>query len=646
MLEKTFKLDEILYSENLAEDIDEQDLHKIAADVIEGYENDKASRSDWEDRQEHYMKLAMQVVEEKTFPWKGAANVKYPLLTTASMQFSARAYPALVPGVNLVRGKITGFDVTGTKMDKAERIGRHMSYQLLEEMDGWEEDMDRLCVSIPIMGTLFKKTYYHPSTGKNCSELVYPLDLVVDYWAKSLNSAQRITHRLYMSQNDIIERVRTGIYRDWGTLEKGVSEDNETKNELHGVSEPVRDEYSPHEVIEQHTFLDLDGDGYMEPYVITVHLASEKVLRIVARFDEDGVYENDGEIYKIEPIQYFTKFGFIPNPDGSFYDIGFGQLLTPLNETVNTLINQLLDSGSLANRAGGFISKGIRIKGGEHNFNPFEWKFVNSTGDDLRKGIFPLPVRDPSQVLFTLLGTIVDSGEKMVAVTDMLMGQNPGQNQPATTSMAVIEQGLKVFTSIYKRLYRSLKEEYRKLFLLNSKYLPDQVYFNVLDQGHEQTQVIARDDYNVESADVQPYADPNIASDTMKMVKAQGLLELLPLGTLNPLEVTKRVLIAQDQPNIEGLIMQPQGPSPQQLAAEDEIKREWEKINIEKQRLELEKIKITTQAELNLAKAKELGDEKGIREAELYMEAIKLKLESKKESPSGRKQERVSGVEE
>lgn len=639
------KLDDILFSENLVDKLEEDSLNSICRDVIQGYEEDLRSRSDWADRQEEYMKLAMQVAEDKTFPWKGAANVKFPLLTTAAMQFSARAYPALVPGVNLVRGKITGFDRTGEKMNKAERIGRHMSYQLIEEMTGWEEDMDKLCVSIPITGTMFKKTYYNPSTGVNCSELVYPNDLVVDYWAKSLESAYRISHRLYLTENDIQERIRTGLYYDWGDLDAGVDTETEVRDELTGIRRPGVG-YEPHEVVEQHTYLDLDGDGYQEPYIITVHLASEKVLRIVARFDEDGVYEKEGEIFKIEPIHYFTKFGFIPNPDGGFYDIGFGQLLTPINETINTLINQLLDSGSIANRAGGFISKGIRMKGGEHAFNPFEWKFVNSTGDDLRKGIFPLPVREPSNVLFTLLGTIVDSGEKMVAVTDMLLGQNPGQNQPATTSMAVIEQGLKVFTSIYKRLHRSLKQEYKKLFSLNSKYLPEEVYFRVLDEGQEQTQNIARSDYDVSTADVQPYADPNIASDTMKMVKAQGLLELLPLGTLNPLEVTKRVLLAQDQPNIEGLIIQPpQGPSPEQLAAEDEIKREWEKIAIEKKRLELEKIKVTTQAELNLAKAKELGDDKGIREAELYMEAIKLKLDSE-EKESGRNESRVRGVED
>jgi len=215
----------------------------------------------------------------------------------------------------------------------------------------------------------------------------------------------------------------------------------------------------------------------------------------------------------------------------------------------------------------------------------------------------------------------------------MMMGQNPGQNQPATTSMAVIEQGLKVFTSIYKRLHRSLKEEYKKLFLLNSKYLPEEAYFRVLDEGKEQVDKVAKSDYDVASADVQPYADPNIASETMKMIKAQALLELIQLGTLDPMEVTKRVLLAQDQPNMEALMAKPpQGPSPEQMQMEDESKREWAKIELEQDRLEVEKMKVESAALLNIAKARELGDAKGIKEAELYLEAVRLKLERQDKS--------------
>jgi len=635
-LSKKLELDVILSSDNLAEEFTENDLGIIGHELVEEYIEDKGSRAGWESMQEEAMLLAMQVEEEKTFPWPNAANVKYPLLTTAAIQFSSRAYPALVPGVNIVKGKVSGRDIDGSKMAKADRIGQHMSYQLLEEMDDWEEEMDKLCVSLPILGNMFKKTYYDSSTGTNVSELVYPRDLVVHYWAKSLETAQRVHQRLHMSDNDIYERVAAKIYLDWeDKLTKAPIEDESTQEAVHGVEDTVDvDDAYPHEVIESHCFLDLDGDGYKEPYIVTTHLNSTKVLRIVARFNEDGLFEEGGKVRKITPTQYFTKFSFVPDPDGSFYDIGFGTLLGPINETINTLINQLLDAGTLSSMQGGFISRGIRVKNGDYNFEPGEWKVVNSTGDDLRKGLVPLPVRDPSNVLFQLLGMMVESGEKLASVTDMLMGENPGQNQPATTTMTVLEQGLKVFTSIYKRMYRSLKKEYKKLFELNALYLPDESYFRVLDEGKEEQKGIAKADYNKESADVQPYADPNVASDSMKILKSQALTELLPLGTLNPMEVTKRMLEAQDQPNPEALMQQPkQGPSKEEIEQQqkqDESKRDWARIGLEREAMQITRVRSKTQSVLDLAKAEaaEIGDQ--LAEYEAKLKKIDQDIERKK----------------
>jgi len=638
--EYNIDMDKILSSENLAEELTEEELTSLAQEILEEYEEDRQSRAGWEYAMDDAMRLAMQVVEEKTIPWPGAANVKYPLLTTAAIQFSSRAYPALVPGVTIVKGKVSGRDLTGEKAEKADRIGQHMSYQLLEEMEDWEEEMDKLCVSLPILGTMFKKTYYDSVLQRNVSELVYPRDLIVNYWAKTLETAPRIHHRIYLSDNSIYERVADEIYLDWGDeLTKQITDtEDHLEQDIHEITRPQEvDDDTPHEIIETHCFLDLDGDGYKEPYVITTHLASQKILRIVARFDEDGLYEDDNkEVKRIKPIHYFTKFSFVPDPDGSFYDIGLGILLGPINETINTVINQLLDAGSLSNMQAGFISKGIRIKGGNKNFELGEWKTVNSTGDDLRKGIVPLPVREPSNVLFTLLGTMIDSGEKLASVTDMLMGENPGQNQPATTTMTVLEQGLKVFTSIYKRMYRSLKKEYKKLFELNSKYLPDEKYFNVLDEGQEQSKPIAKQDYDKKTADVQPYADPNIASDSMKILKAQALLELAQLGTLNPMEVTKRMLAAQDQPNPEALLMQKQGPSKEEIEMkqkEDESKRAWEELRLRRVELKIAAIKAKTASLLDIAKAEaaEMGPQLDKYMAELDTIA---KSVTKEETPT------------
>ena len=578
------KFEDIQALDNIAEELDEDTLNKIGSKIVDAYEEDLDSRSEWEDRFDKSMDLAMQTVEKKSFPWDGASNVKYPILTTAALQFSSRAYPALISGTQVVKGKVSGFDQDGEKHRSAIRVGKHMSYQVLEEMENWEEDMDKLCVILPIVGSVFKKTYFSPTLGHNISELIYPKDLVVNYWTKDLETASRKTHVLELSENDIYERVAMEFYIETD-VDTSTQTIDEGENERSGVKAPRDgDDSTPYVFLEQHCFLDLDDDGYAEPYIVTVNLETENVVRIVARWDEEEIqFKEDGTLIRIKPVEYFTKYSFVPNPDGGFYDVGFGMLLGPINNTVNTLINQLVDSGTLNNLNAGFISKGIRIKGGKKSFGLGEWKTVNSTAEDLRKGIVPLPTKDPSQVLFSLLSMMIDSANKLGSVTDILTGENPGQNQPATTTMAVIEQGLKVFSSIYKRMHRSLKKEFKKLYRLNRLYLPPESYFQVLDLGEEGAMQIFQMDYSADVTNVQPQADPNVASESQRLMKAQALTEMISLGTVNPTVVTARILEAQDQPNIPELMeMPPQQSDPrielEQMVALDESERAWAKM--------------------------------------------------------------------
>jgi len=601
---ETLDIETLLKSVNIADELDEETLNHIGRVVVEEYDEDLASREQWEKAYDEWMDLAMQVTEEKSYPWPNAANVKYPILTTAALQFGSRSYPALISGTQVVKGRIVGFDETGEKARQAVRVGKHMSYQLLEEMEDWEEDMDKLCTTLPIVGCMFKKTYFDSSKGINISRLVFPKDLVVDYWASSLEEANRKTHVLELSDNDIYERVCEGIYRDV-ELRKVDVETDSSKDNREGREAPELGDATPHIILEQHRYLDLDGDGYAEPYIVIVDEESEQVLRIVARFDEGGVKQReDGKIMRIEPVEYFTKYSFIPNPDGGFYDIGFGLLLSPINETVNTLINQLLDSGHLNTMQAGFISKGIRIKGGSKSFSPGEWKVANSTGDDLRKGIVPLPTKEPSNVLFTLLGMMIEGAQRLGSVTDILTGENPGQNQPATTTMAVIEQGLKVFSSIYKRMHRSMKKEFKKLYRLNSIYLPERAYFQILDIGEEQAAEIQKADYDVKSVNIIPQADPNVASESQRLIKAQATLELIPLGTVNPTVATQRVLEAQNQPGVKELMTMPEPqPNPEVLKMQDESERDWARIQLEANESKARITKLETGSILDLAKA-------------------------------------------
>jgi chaperonin GroES len=538
-------------SVNIAEKLDEQTLMKIGHDCAEGFEVDLMSRDVWERKINEYTKLAQQLQEQRTYPWPKASNVKYPLLSTAAMQFAARAYPTLVPSDGkIVLGQVIGKDPDDAKQDQADRISTYMSYDIMHQMKGWEEGMDKLLIMLPIVGTIFKKTYWDPIKKQNCSHVLMPKNVVVNYWATDLCDAERVSEMIPMTKRQIKQRKMSKLFCEDVDLGAPPS----IPFDLHPKQTqwmPSNDDTTPYEIIEQHCYYDLDDDGYAEPYIVTFHRQTRKVLRITARFDENTMlFNDDGSLAGIEPIHYYTKFGFIPSPDGGFYDIGFGMLLGPLNESVNTLINQLIDSGTLNNLQSGFIGKGLRLRMGDMRFMPGQWQAVNAVGDDLKKQIFPLPTKEPSPVLFNLMGTLITSGKELASVADIFTGKMPGQNTPATTTMATVEQGMKVFTAIYKRIYRALAEEFCKLFKLNATYLNPQTYSAVVNEP------IGPDDFDETTYRVIPAADPNAVSAQEKLQKAQGLLELLPIGVLDPVQVITRVLKAQEQPNYEQLFNQ------------------------------------------------------------------------------------------
>ena len=582
---RDISLSALVESTNIAEKLDDEELAEISAFVSEGFEADLTTRQHWEKNLDEWVALALQVKEEKSYPWRGASNVKYPLLSTAAMQFNARAYPSLVPATgDIVKSEVIGLDPDGQKLEQGKRISTFMSYQLLHEMDAWEEDMDKLLIMLPIVGTLFKKTYYNSVLKRNVSELVLPKHLVVDYWAKNLETAERVSQVILMNKRLVKEKQMSGLY-----LEQELGEPVFLIPNKADQTAIPQDSTMPYEIVEQHTYYDIDDDGYAEPYIITFERASKKILRIVARYDEDTIHVNsEGKLQKIDPIQYYTKFSFIPNPDGGFYDIGFGLLLSPLNESVNTLINQLIDAGTLNNLQGGFLGKGLKLKMGDNQWKPGEWKTLNTTADDLRKQIVPLPTKEPSNVLFELMGTLITSGKELASVAEIFVGKMPGQNTPATTTMATIEQGMKVFTAVYKRIYRALKSEYKKLFRLNRIYFDPAKYQQVLDQQ------VGPDDFDEQTYNVCPAADPSTPTQTEKLMKAQGLLELLPLGILDPLAVITRVLEAQEQPSIPQLFNQqiqqtgqfqpPPDPKMQEMQMKGQI--EQQKAQSDQQALE------------------------------------------------------------
>lgn len=594
------KLQKILESSNLAADLSDDKLIEIGNDVVTGYETDLESRKPWEKDLKNWTELALQVASDKTFPWPNAANIKYPLLATAAMQFAARAYPTLIPSNGkVVKCKVIGSDPTGEKSMRAFRVSTHMSYQVMEQMDGWEEDMDKLLIALPISGTCFKKTYWDSSKQQNCSQLVLPKSLVVNYWTRCLEDAERITEVFYLSKRKVKERQNLGIFIDAELGDPQTPADDVTTSINRSFQRASDfDETTPYTILEQHTYLDLDEDGYAEPYIVTVEAESNKVLRIVPRFSEADVLMDDKQnVVSIEAVQYYTKYGFIPNPDGGFYDIGFGRLLGPLNNSANTIINQLVDAGSLSNLQAGFIGKGLRIKMGETRFQPGEWKAVNAVGDDLKKQIFPLPVREPSQVLFNLLDLLLKSGKELASVAEIFVGKMPGQNTPATTTMASIEQGMKVFTAVYKRVYRSLTSEFRKIYKLNQQYMNPEEYISILDNP------IPQEDYKGPEDDIIPGADPSAVSSQEKQQKVQAVMQLLNLGTINPMAATLMYLEAHEIPEaeIKKLAMQPQpktDPKVEALQAKAAIDQQKAQNDIQISREKLRMDQMTKEQEM------------------------------------------------
>lgn len=621
-------IQQLLEAKNIAEDLDEEQLIKIGADVVDGYNNDLASRKKWVDNVEHYLRQALQVKEQKTYPWANAANVKYPIISTAAMQFAARAYPSLVPATgDIVKCRVIGSDPTGEKANRAKRISTHMSYQIMDQMEEWEDDMDKLLVIIAIAGQAYKKTFYCPDKGRNKSILIHPFDLVVNYWTDTLEDSERITEVIYKSKRQVKEKQRSKFYLEDIELNEPGAVPTDHKHDTHDqLTIPSEDETTPYRILEQHCYLDLDEDELPEPYVVTVEEDSRKVLRIAPRFVPEGIKTNeDGEVISIEPLHYYTKFGCIPNPDGSFYDLGFGHLLSGINDSVDTLINQLIDSGSLNNLQAGFIGKGLRIRKEDSKFTPGEWKQVNSTVDDLKKGIFPLPTKEPSAVLFQLLGMLVQSAKELASVAEIFVGKMPGQNTPAYTTKETVEQGMKLFTAIYKRVYRSLTKEFRKLYKLNRVYLDPQESVSVLDTPVEQN------DYEGPEDDVVPAADPMASSRTEKEAKAMQLMQVLQLGTIDPNEVTMRVLDAMEQPNIEKLIRQgPPPPSPEQqkMEAEMQMKQQegMQKQQESQQKMQLEAFKAQMKAQMEQMS---MAMEKQRFEMEMYFKQLESVIDIK-----------------
>ncbi len=584
-------LDDLMTSSNIANMLEQDELDKIGCRVMEGFEYDEASREEWLDEVNQAIDMAKLKALPKSFPWKNAANVRIPIISTACTQFAARTYPEIVkngrvvhcatigrqpnpegdapppqappppvPGQPPEQGGLGMMAANPTKElnlykdNRSKRVSTFMNWQLLVETDEWERSTDRLLTILPIVGTVFRKTHFDLDGFIIRSELCLPHEIVINNNVTSLEDAPRVSHIIHLTKNKIVGHMRSGIYTDYDLKELDLSpcEDYSVNYEDDDI-----------EAIEQHCWLDLDYDDYEEPYIVVVHRKTKKVLRIVARYDSEGVFKNDeDEIIKIEPVHYFTDFHFMPSVDGSYYGMGFGVLLLSLNKTVNSVTNMLLNAGALASLQGGFIGKGLRIKGGDMSVRPGQWQSVDSFGQSIKDNIVPINYKEPSTVLYQLLGFMFEHIDRLTSVTDALSGTERAQNAPATTILSMIEQGLKVFTSIMRRQYWAFKKEFKKIYRLNRLYITDDKYKRVLDDPEANLE----EDFEADSYDICPIADPNVSSDVQRAQKVEYLLKLKSDPDFHPRinadALLTYALQAADIPNPESFLQPRQEPSP------------------------------------------------------------------------------------
>ena len=663
---------------NIAAKLSPEELTSYGVDAVAGYDADLQTRTDWAARNAKAIKLALQFAEKKSFPWTGASNVKFPLVTIAALQFLARI-STLTGGRELAKLEAWGADPEGKKAQRATRIGTHMSYQLLDQNPNWLDDDEQAKFSAALLGCAIKKTYHDSVETINRSEYVPIMDFVVDYFCKDLTKAQRATHFQKMFPNQIEENTRLGLFlpmQDEAAppITPSQSSTNQLQaaaDEVSGLHRQAQDKLTPYDILEQHCWMDLDGDGYAEPYTMFVRYDNRQVLRIVARyFDEGDIYRKndvlvrqldakakdeqspaaksvfekeaerlekhpDNKIVRIVPTTFFTRYLFIPSPDGGFYGLGLGALLGPTNAAVDSIINQIIDAGTMLTTSGGFLGRGVKIKSGKQTFDPFEWKPVDGSGDDLRKNIVPLPVNAPPEIMFQLLGLLIQYGEKIGSATDVMTGVNPGQNTPAETSRNTLEQGMMLFSGIYKRMYRGFAEELNKLYTLNKWYLKQSADFGQLTSGAGA--LIKDDDYTTNDYRISPNADATAVSPGQKQAKAKVAYDLMtqnPNGW-NRYHVTKRVLEAYDTEAIEEIYPDPEGPKAIAPIPNPKIELEKGKLELKGKELQLHEQKHIDDMSLAILEHKETMALNDARIIELEAKAKKYIAEATGEDNDG-----------
>jgi hypothetical protein len=552
---------QIPFDANLAEYIEEKDSRKFANDLVGAFEADKESRKDWEDTYVKGLDMLGFKYEDRTQPFEGASGVVHPLLAESVTQFQAQAYKELLPPSGPVRTQIVGA-ITPEVQDQAERVKDYMNYQITTVMKEFDPEMDQMLFYLPLSGSSFKKVYFCPIMKRAVSKFVTGEDLVVNYMATDLETADRITHVVRMTNNDVRKLQVQGFYIDveLTTGEVDPSEVREKVNELEGVQKEYANDDDEHEILEMHVNADVPGfedqKGIKLPYIVTIDKYSRTILSIRRNWNQQDAF------YK--KIPYFVHFKFLPGL--GFYGFGLIHMLGGLSRTATSVLRQLIDAGTLANLPAGFKARGMRIRDSDEPLQPGEFRDVDVTGNSIRESLLPLPFKEPSQTLFALLGFAVDAGKSFAAIADMKMGEGNEQN-PVGTTLALLERGTKVMSAIHKRLHYGQREEFSMLARVFQLYLPPEYPYAVVGGNR----MIKQQDFD-ERVDILPISDPNIFSMAQRITLAQQQLQLASSNPSmhNLREAYRRMYSAMGVDNVDAILKpDPELPAPTGPATEN-----------------------------------------------------------------------------
>ena len=550
------------FYKNIALDLSDEVLQRISKSLVDEYKKDKVSRKDWETSYTSGLDLLGFKYQDMTRPFRGSASVTHPLLGEAVTQFQAQAYKELLPSDGPVRAKVVGNE-DDAKANQAQRVQEFMNYMITEKMEEYTPDMDQLLFYLPLAGSAFKKVYYDDIMQRAVAKFVPAEDLVVPYYATDLMDCERITHVVKMGENDILKQQKAGFYRDveLKPVQAEKSQIQKKYEELEGIT-PTGDQATNFNILEMHVDLNIEEFEIQDPekqvkipYIVTIDEGSGEVLSIYRNYDMADETKKRKE--------YFVHYKFLPGL--GFYGFGLIHMIGGLSRTATQALRQLLDAGTLSNLPAGFKSRGIRIRDDDQPFQPGEFRDVDAPGGNIRDQFQILPFKEPSQTLYSLLGFVVQAGQRFAAITEMDVG-NDAQNRAVGSTIALLERGSRVMSAIHKRCYYAMRKEFRLLAGIFSTYLPPMYPYSVYGADR----MIKSLDFD-ERVDVIPVADPNIFSLSQRVTLANENLKIaLSAPQLhNVREAYRRVYEALGTKDIDNVLRPEEVPTPKDPAIEN-----------------------------------------------------------------------------